>query len=215
VTRRLIFGLLLALGATAADKKSLPNQAGNSKLSLDATVITDRKQVTDLLGIDLGESYIVVKMKATPQTLEPLRLSIDDFTLLSRKNGEKSGAFSPTAIAGSAVMVVQPTFSDLRISSTGMGMPIPVGGAGTRTPVQRPGIGGGGATESGTAEATISRSKTEDPRLAVLESKVFPEVETKATVEGLLYFNLQTKSKPENVGLIYAGPAGRLVIDFK
>lgn len=215
MTKRLIFGILLALCATAADKKSLPNQAGNSKLSLDATVITDRKQVTDLLGVDLGEGFIVVKMKATPQALEPLRLTIDDFTLISRKNGEKSGAFSPTAIAGSAVMVVSPTFADLRLSSSGMGMPTPMGGAGTRTPVKRPGIGNSGGTESASAEATVTHNKTEDPRLAILEAKVFPDKETKEPVEGLLYFNLQIKSKPDNVGLIYSGQAGRLVIDFK
>jgi hypothetical protein len=216
MTRRLWFGtFLLTSLLSGADKKSLPNQAGNSKLSLDATAITDRKQITDLLGVDLGEGYIVVKMKATPQTPDPLRVSIDDFTLISRKNGEKSGAFSPSAIAGSAVMVVQPTFSDLRISSSGMGMPIPTGGPGTRTPVQRPGIGTGGSTENGQADAKMTRNKTEDPRLKILEEKVFPDKETKDPVEGLLYFSLQTKSKPDNIGLIYSGPAGRLALDFK
>ena len=214
MNRRLILAVLLTTAAFAADdKKTLPNQAGNAKLSLDATAITDRKQITNLLGVDLGEGYIVVKMKATPQSLEPIRLSIDDFTLVSRKNGERSGAFSPSAIAGSAVLVVQPTFADVRSSSTGMGMPIPVGGSGTRP--KAPGIGTGGGTENGTADAKLTRNKTEDPRLAVLESKVFPDAESKEPVEGLLYFSLDTKSKPENLGLIYSGQAGRLVIDFK
>jgi hypothetical protein len=216
MTHRLLFGtLMLALTVLGADKKSLPNQAGNSKLSLNATAITDRKDITALLGVDLGEGYIVVQMKATPQALEPLRLTIDDFTLISRKNGERSGAFSPSAIAGSAVMVVQPTFSNLSISSSGMGMPIPTGGPGTRTPVQRPGIGNSGGVESAEAQATMTRSLTEDPRLEILEAKVFPDAETKDPVEGLLYFNLQTKSKPDNLGLIYSGQAGRLAIDFK
>jgi hypothetical protein len=214
VTRRLILTLIFTAAAFAADdKKTLPNQAGNGKLSLDASVITDRKQITSLLGVDLGEGFIVVKMKAKPQALEPIRLSIDDFTLISRKNGERSGAFSPSAIAGSAVLVVQPTFADVRSSSTGMGMPIPVGGPGTRP--SAPGIGTGGGTEKGTADAKITRNRTEDPRLAVLEAKVFPDTETKEPVEGLLYFSLDTKSKPENLGLIYSGQAGRLAIDFK
>ena len=54
-----------------------------------------------------------------------------------------------------------------------------------------------------------------DAQLAVLEAKVFPDTETKDPVEGLLYFSLDTKSKPENLGLIYSGQAGRLAIDFK
>lgn len=213
MTRRLIVALLIAATACAADRKSLPNQAGNAKLSLDATVITDRKQITDLLGVDPGEHFIVVKMRATPQAFEPLRLSLDDFTLISRKNGERSGAFAPSAIAGSTVLVVQPTFSDIRSSSAGMGMPLPTGGAGTRP--MPPGVGIGGGTESATADATITHNRTVDPRLAALEAKVFQEAETKDPVEGLLYFTLDTKSKPGNLGLIYSGQAGRLAIDFK
>lgn len=208
---RLIFGLLAALTALAADK-SLPNQAGNSKLSLTGTAITDRKAVTALMGIDLGEGYIVVKIRAVPQTLQPLRLSIDDFTLVSRKNGEKSGAMAPHAIAGSGAMIVtgaQPQSGQgigTRNNPVGIpGMPGTGGG----------GIGNTGGVEGAMAEVRTERRGTEDPRLPFLEAKVFPDRETLEPTEGLLYFNLTGKLKPENVGLIYAGPAGRLVIDFK
>jgi hypothetical protein len=208
---RLSLGLVLALAALAADK-SLPNQAGNSKISLTGTAITDRKEVTALMGIDLGEGYMVVKIRAVPQTLQPLRLSIDDFTLISRKNGEKSGAMAPHAIAGSGAMIVTAAPSQ---SGQGIGTRNnPVGIPGM------PGTGGGGigntgGVDSAMADVRTERSRTADPRLPFLEAKVFQDRETLEPTEGLLYFNLTGKLKPENVGLVYAGPAGRLVIDFK
>lgn len=216
---RLIFGFLTALCALGADK-SLPNQAGNAKLSLNGTVVTARKDVEALMGIDLGEGYIVVKIRATPQTLTPLRLSIDDFTLVSRKNGEKSGAMSPTAIAGSGGMVVMRPQSQ---SGGGIGarsnpttMPGPVGGSPIGMPSSGGGIGNTGSTEGGLAEVRIETKRgPADPRLPALEAKIFQDSETLEPVEGLLYFNLEGKFKPQQLGLIYAGQAGRLIIDFK
>ncbi len=216
---RLIVGSLFALCALAADK-SLPNQAGNAKLSLNGTVITDRKAITDLMGIDLGEDFIIVKIRATPQTLQPLRVSMDDFTLVSRKNGAKSGAMSPHSIAGSAVMIIGDAKSQ---NGQGIGtrnnpstMPVPVGGRPIGgMPTNGGGIGNTGSVQEGTADVRMERRKDEDPRLPFLEAKAFQDAESKEPIEGLLYFNLTGKLKAEHLGLIYAGPAGRLVIDFK
>jgi hypothetical protein len=171
------------------------------------------------MGIDLGEGFIVVKIRATPQTLQALRVSADDFTLVSRKNGEKSGAMSPHAIAGSVGMVI----ADPRAQSgQGIGsrsnptnMPVPVGGMPVGMPTNGGGIGNTGSVQEGTVEARMERRATEDPRLPFLEAKAFHDTETKEPIEGLLYFNLTGKLKPEQLGMIYAGPAGRLVIDFK
>ena len=206
-------GILSALSVLAADNKSLPNQAGNAKLGLSGTAITDRKEITALMGMDLGEGYIVVKIRATPQTLMPLRLSIDDFTLVSRKNGERSGAMAPTAIAGTGGLVIKRP------------EPQSNGGLGSRTnPTRAPipgmpgnggGIGNSGSVEGGMADVRAETRTDADPRLPFLEAKVFQDRETMDPAEGLLYFNLTGKLKPENLGLIYAGPAGRLVIDFK
>ncbi|MEO5922250.1 MAG: hypothetical protein ABIR70_00330 [Bryobacteraceae bacterium] len=216
---RLIGGLILALCAMGADK-SLPNQAGNAKLSLNGTAITDRKAITDLMGIDLGEGFIIVKIRATPQTLQPLRVSMDDFTLVSRKNGEKSGAMAPHAIAGSGAMII----GDARAQSgQGIGtrnnpstMPTPVGGQPIGgMPTNGGGIGNTGSVQEGTSDARFERRAGEDPRLPYLEAKAFQDAESKEPIDGLLYFNLTGKLKPEQLGLIYAGPAGRLVIDFK
>ncbi|MEP6962724.1 MAG: hypothetical protein ABI995_11650 [Acidobacteriota bacterium] len=207
-----------------AEDKSLPNQAGNSKVGLSATAITDRKEIQKLLGIDLGEGYIVVRMKTTPQTPDKLRMSIDDFTLINRKNGEKSGAMTPSSIAGTATMIVaRPDVigGGLGTRINGMGMPVPIDGtASTRPYPGGGGIGNAGGTDSGMAEATVpAQSRKVDPQMqaleAALQAKVFVDQESAKSVEGLLYFNLQGKLQPKNLGLVYAGPAGRLALDFQ
>src|SRR5713226_200492 len=88
---------ILALGG---EKRLLPGQAGNDDIELTGGVIIDHDEIHQALGADLGAGYVVVRMKATPKTEEPLRISPDDFTLVSRKDGEKSAALSPTQIAG-------------------------------------------------------------------------------------------------------------------
>ena len=56
----------LAAMAALAEDKALPNQAGNSKVSLQGTAVTDRKEITQLLGVDLGDGYVVVKIRVLP-----------------------------------------------------------------------------------------------------------------------------------------------------
>ena len=203
----------LAAGAALAADKALPNQAGNNKVSLQGTAVTERKEITQLLGLDLGDGYVVVKIRVLPETPDGLRVSIDDFTLVSRKDGEKSGALTPSQMFGGTALVVGKAQSNgggtlgtqSGPSIGGLGMP---GGGG--------GVGNGGSTESGVAEARVVKSRgPEDARMAPLEAKVLMEQETKQPVEGLLYFALERKVKPKDVGLIYAGPGGRLVVDFK
>jgi hypothetical protein len=103
----------------------------------------------------LGTGYIAVKVRATPLGPDPLPLSPDDFTLVSRKDGEKSGALPPDGFV--------------------------------------------------------------DPKIeAALKERVFTAREGKEPVEGFLYFRIDnSKPKPSQLGMIYAGKAGRLIVDFK
>lgn len=208
-------GLLIGLAAVAAmaQQKALPNQAGNSKVSLQGTAYTDRKEITQLLGLDLGDGYVVVKIRVLPETPDALRVSIDDFTLVSRKDGEKSGALSPSAMFGGTALVVG------RAKQSGGTLGTQTAPVGTIGGPQVPGgggIGSGGSTEGGLAEARIVKSRGgDDPRMAPLEAKMLVDQETKEPVEGLLYFALERKVKPKDLGLIYSGAGGRLVVDFK
>src|SRR5579863_10291215 len=97
--------LTAAIGALAAEPKPLPNQAGNAKVELYGTVLIDRNAIQQAVGADIGAGYLVVKMRVVPlpsaDGVRALRVSPDDFTLISNKDGERSSALAPSQIAGS------------------------------------------------------------------------------------------------------------------
>src|ERR1700751_2128049 len=94
--------LLAFAGAPAifAETKPAPNQASNEQVALAGAVMLDRVEIRDALGTDLWPGYAVVRITVTPKTDEALRVSPDDFTLLSRKDGDRGGALQPSQIAG-------------------------------------------------------------------------------------------------------------------
>jgi hypothetical protein len=185
-----ITGLILYSLATAADLKSLPNQAGNGNIDLAGTVFIDSKDIQQVLGTTLDPGYIVVRIKVEPRMLQAIRISADDFTLVSRKDGERSEALLPSQIGGSANLVL-------------------------RSKTTHYGSAGVASTSVNVAPAETKTAPEESPSTKLLESKMLHDVETKDPVEGLLYFLLAGKNKPKDLGLLYKGPAGRLAMDFK
>jgi hypothetical protein len=185
----LIPGLIVVYLASAADIKSLPNQAGNGDIDLAGSVILDSKEIQQILGTTMGPGYIVVRIKVSPRTLQAIRIGADDFTLISRKDGERSDALLPSQIGGPANLI-------LKSKTTYDGSP------------------GVSSTSVNVAPAD-NKTPAEGPSIKLLESKMLPDRETKEPVEGLLYFLLEGKNKPKDLGLLYKGPAGRLAMDFK
>jgi hypothetical protein len=183
-----ITGLILSCLALSADIKSLPNQAGNGDIDLAGSVILDAKEIEQVLGAPMDAGYIVVRIKVTPRTLGALRISADDFTLVSRKDGERSDALAPGQIGGQANLILKSktTHSSAGVSETTVNV----------TPVE-------------------AKAAPASPLQKILESKMLPDKETKEPVEGLLYFLLDGKNKAKDLGLIYKGPAGHLAMDFK
>lgn len=210
-----ILTLMLSVGCVfAADIKPLPNQAGNDNVELVGTLIMDRQDIQQAIGGDLGAGYLVVRIKCTPKNEESLRISLDDFTLISRKDGERSPAFSPTQIAGAGALVVKPAAKQPGGDGTRTNGPIwggvSIGG------VRGPAAGTGTNNKPGAVDAKIDDSIPENPILPLLKQKVLPDTETKDSVEGLLYFSMEgTKLKPKDLSLIYKGTGGRLVMEFK
>lgn len=185
----LIVLLIFSLALSAADIKSLPNQAGNGNIDLSGSVIVDSKEIEQLLGAPMPAGYIVVRIKVSPRTAEAIRISADDFTLVSRKDGERSSALVPSQIGAPANLVV--TSKTHYPSSAGVGV-------------------------TSVNVAPVESKKAPDSQLTkLLESKMLADTETKEPVEGLLYFLLDGKNKPKDLGLLYKGPAGRLAMDFK
>jgi hypothetical protein len=205
-----VLALVIAAALASAETKPLPNQAGNDDLDLAGTVLIDRPAIQDAVGADLGPGYIVVRISATPKSGKPLRIGPDDFLLLSRKDGDRSPALDPAQFGGgSGGLVVKAAAQQ-------------PGGDGTRTNgpiwggVQKR-IGGDKTDDkpSDKKNAKAADKSTAPPPLAALKEKEFPDKETKTPVEGLLYFAIDGKLKPKDVSLIYNGPAGKLIMDFK
>lgn len=212
--------LILTLLATAfaGDRKPLPGQAGNDDIELVGSVIIDRDEIEQALGADLGPGYVLAHMKVTPKTEKPLRISADDFTMISGKDGQRCQALDPGQIAGKGALVVKAS-------------PNQPGGFGTRTngPLWS-GVGGGIGAGGGGKSASNSASKddaephvetSKDPKdqkdsplLAALKAKVLPDTESQEPVEGLLYFQIDGKVKPKDLRIIYQGRAGKLIIEF-
>lgn len=194
--------------ALAGDPKPVVNQASNPMLELSGTALVARNDIQLALdGPDLPPGYMAVRLKVTPKQGEPLRVSPDDFTLLSRKDGQRSPALTPHQIAGGGtVLVVKPAANQ-------------PGGDGTT--VNGPVWGGVSVARkrtNSTDDAPSVRTATaqeDSPMLKVLAEKALPDKDVKAAVEGLLYFAVDPKLKPKDLSLIYQGEAGKLVIDFK
>jgi hypothetical protein len=180
--------IVYSIALCGDDIKSLPNQAGNGNIDLAATVFTDSKDIQQVLGTTLGPGYIVVRIKVEPRMSQAIRISADDFTLVSRKDGERSEALMPSQIGGAANLILRSktTRSSAGVSSTSVNV-----------------------------APADDKTASEGPPTKVLESKILPDTETKEPVEGLLYFLLEGKNKPKDLGLLYKGPAGRLAMDFK
>jgi hypothetical protein len=210
--------LLLAATALAADKKSFLGQAGNDNIELVGTVITDREEIRQAVGGDIGESFVVVRVKATPKTDEAMRIGPDDFVLISRKDGDREEAMAPAQITSHSALTIKQDRS----------------GRDWAQQTNRPGWTGiGGISRSAGPRDKKSDSKKEDAKdepkaastgdspnddalLAALTAKQLPDQETKGSVEGLVYFSMEkSKVKSKDVSLLYKGSGGRLIMDFK
>jgi hypothetical protein len=199
---RLLWLSLLSFTLFASDKKLPIEQTSNDLVDISATAILDKDQIRQELGSDFGGDIVLVKVTVRPVSDKPIKVSLDDFLLVSGKDGQRSEPYSPSQIAGSDVLVVTRTEGK---KSGGLG--IGLGGIG---------IGSGGGDNSKT-ETKIEKNDADKPNplLAVLKDKVLPEKEITDPISGFLYFQVVGKVKPKDLELHYKGPAGRLALRFR
>jgi hypothetical protein len=205
--------LVLTLAAATAfsgERKPLPGQAGNDDVELVASIIVNRDEIKDVLGADLGAGYVVARMKVTPKTDKPLAISLDDFTIISSKDGQRSVALAPGEIAGKGALVVRPAANQPGGAGTATNGPLwgGIGGFGI-------GSGNHSSRDPGVdTKVESGKDQKDNPLLAVLKSKVLPEKESTDPVEGLLYFPIDGKIQPKDLRIVYKGEAGRLIVEF-
>src|SRR6202158_5505520 len=101
-------GFLLTQLLTAADKKLPIEQTSNDLVDITATAILDKDQIKQELGSDLGGEIVVVRVTVRNVTDKPFRVSLDDFLLVSGKDGQRAQPYAPSQIAGNATLVLTP-----------------------------------------------------------------------------------------------------------
>src|SRR6266404_8610435 len=214
--KRVLVLSALPILAIAGERKPLPGQAGNDDIELVASVIVDKDEMKQALGAELGPGYVIAKIKVTPKTENALRVSPDDFTMISRKDGQRSVALSPGQIAGKGAIVVKAAPDQPGGLGTTSNGPVwgGIGGAPRRMPGNSNGVGNSPGVDGGADSKVDNANGKDNPLLSVLKSKVLEDKETKEPIEGLLYFPIEGKIKPKDLAVVYKGPAGKLVIEF-
>ena len=201
--------LLCVTWLAAAEKKLPIEENSNELVDISATALIDKDPIRQELGADLGDDIIVVRVTVRPVSDKPIQLNLDDFLLISNKDGQRSEPFEPGQIAGSEALAVTPngTRKTTTRSRPSFGGIIGIGGGGVGN------SGGDAAPADPKVEAT--HDDKENPLLAVLKEKVLPEKEITESVSGLLYFQIVGKVKSKDLELRYKGPAGRLALRFR
>ncbi|HLN01017.1 MAG TPA: hypothetical protein VK335_17135 [Bryobacteraceae bacterium] len=191
-----LVGATLLSGGEKKPQKSTPHSGENDVLEITATAIADPESVKEVLGSDLGGHYILMDVRLVPKEGRKLAVRLDDFVLKTDKDGEKTGPFVPSQIAGKGSIVV------------------------TQEGGGRGGFGVGpmsmGTADISQAHTTVKSGANEKPNpiLDVLKEKILPEKETEAPVSGLLYFPME-KQKLKDLELIYTTTDGKLRLRFK
>ena len=93
----------------ASDKKLPIEETSNELIDISATVVVDKEQIKQELGSDFGGDIVLVKATVRPVSDKPIKVSLDDFLLVSGRDGQRSEPYSPSQIAGSDVLVVTRT----------------------------------------------------------------------------------------------------------
>ncbi len=92
----------------AADRKLPIEQTSNDLVDISATAILDKEQIKQELGSDFGGDIVVIRVTIRPVSDRPIQVSLDDFLLVSGKDGQRAQPYSPSQIAGNSTLVVTP-----------------------------------------------------------------------------------------------------------
>src|SRR5580704_7610290 len=102
--------LVICAAATlfAADKKLPIDETSNDQLAISVSAPLDKDQIKQELGSDLGDDIVAIRLTARPVSDKPVQLSLDDFLLISGKDGQRSEPYAPGQLAGSDSLTVTP-----------------------------------------------------------------------------------------------------------
>jgi len=211
------FALLAAAPLVASDERYPIGRTSDDQVEISANLLLDKEQIQQAIGakapLDLPPGIIVVQVTVRPLSDDPIKIWLDDFTLLSDKDGQRSRPFEPSQIAGAGAIVVK-NAPNGRASTTMMGNTPsgPVMGMPTGGPVMGNGVS---ASPSADVEVKDAGGDVKDSLLLVaLRDKALPERAVTEPLTGLLYFEIEGKFKPKNLELFYKTKSGKLGMRF-
>jgi hypothetical protein len=200
--------LLLSAALCAGKAKTTgPFKNENQSIEISATLILDREQIKETIGSDLDGHFILVNVTVTPKFGGQIDVRRDDFMLKTDKDGERTGPFVASQIAGKGALVV----TEKSVSGSTGG---PQFGSPYDYPAYSGGVGGG-PTQITEAQAKMQTgTKGDSPLMKTLNEKILPEKKSDGPVSGLLYFPME-KQKQKDLELIYNTPDGKLTLRFR
>jgi hypothetical protein len=197
--------------------KPAETRGENESVVITATLYAKPDAVKELLGSDLGGHYIVVAVEVAPRFGKQVAVNRDGFILKTDKDGERSGPFAPSQIAGRGAMVIRQTGGAGASGMHDNDGPIVGGYPGSMGPPRRlggDGMGDAGAPAGAEAKTRTGSSEKEDPMLGVLKQKELPETKTDKPVSGLLYFPME-KQKVKDLELRYDVSGDKITMRFR
>ena len=210
--------LLLPWGAFAAHKVVSPTtSAANDNVEITATITLDEDDIAKKLGADPGKGVAMMEVRVTPKTDKPLRVSPDDFYLLSHNDGQRSQAFEPEQLAGRGGLVLAQGPGTPGGLSRSPGAPIGTGPTGRvqRMPGGGNGIGNTGGEAGGLKTQTNDKDRGNSALLTAIKAKQLPDTTTADEISGYLLFPLEGKHKVKNMALLYRGQGGHIDLEFE
>jgi hypothetical protein len=191
--------------------------ASNDDVEVNATITLPEEEVAQKLGADPGKGIVLVQVRVTPKGEKALRISPDDFYLLSHDDGQRSQPFEPAQLAGKGGLVVaQGPGSGGGLSST-PGRPIGTSPTGRvqRFPGRTNGVGNMGSGPGTTSTQANDKDAGNTSLLTALKAKQLADTTSSDEVSGYLYFPLDGKHKLKNLAVLYRGQAGHLDLEFE
>jgi hypothetical protein len=210
---------MTAATLSAADKKPATSAASNKNVEIRATAYLEKQDIKDAVGSEMPPYIMIVEVTVRPKGGQPLKVFGDDFLLHCYSDGQKSGPFAASQIAGKGGLTLVSRENSAGSFMGNQNGPV-WGGVGGGRPQRLPGngseVGNATATTTSTeAQETDAKKEKDNPLLTVLKEKALAEGETSEPVKGLLYFPLEGKKKAKDLALQYNGMAGKLILEFK
>jgi hypothetical protein len=193
----------------AADKSLPLEEVSNDTVDITGHLILGKDNVAQALGVaslpKAAENLVLVKVTFRPVVDKPVPVNIDDFTLLSNKDGQRSLAFEPTEVAGDSELVLK------QITSKQGGL---LAEAGVPQWGSMAGVGATPAAVNVGSKMVTKKDAQDESFVNVLKRQILPEKPTTNPVTGFLYFEIDGKVKPKDLTMIYKGQGDKLEMRF-